>query len=63
VENDLARRSVFLLRDGDVVQVPHKFTVENTFDNSVALLPNDNIAFPSYTTDVFVLGGVNKRQV
>lgn len=58
-ENAMAE---FVPESGDVVQVPHKFLSDKTFDNSVAKLPLDNIAFPSFTSRVFVIGGVRVPQ-
>lgn len=48
----------FHLIDGDSVFAPHKFTAKNKFDFSVKELPSDSIGYPSYSKDVFVVGGV-----
>ncbi|MDB5038469.1 MAG: polysaccharide export protein, partial [Bacteriovoracaceae bacterium] len=58
VNNSKDELQSFKLQDGDSITSPHKFTIHNDFDNSVDSLPNDHMAFPSYTSEVFVLGGV-----
>lgn len=55
--NDVDMRD-FVLQDGDVIFVPHKFLSEHEFDYNIKRLPNDNIFYPAYDTRVFVIGAV-----
>lgn len=56
-ESDTFSRT--MLKDGDVVHVPHKFNSSDEASYaSIAALPNDNISFPIYNSDVYVIGGV-----
>ncbi len=58
IQNDEKELKSTFLKNGDTLHSPHKFTIDNEFDNSVLNLPNDHIAYPTYTGEVFVLGGV-----
>jgi protein involved in polysaccharide export with SLBB domain len=58
LKNDEDELKSFKIKDGDTVQIPHKFTVKNTFSNTVDSLPADQFAIPSAVKEVFVLGGV-----
>jgi Periplasmic protein involved in polysaccharide export len=48
----------FMVQDGDVIVVPHKFLTQHQFDYNLKKLPNDNIFYPSYEDRVFVIGAV-----
>lgn len=56
-EGDMA---AFMVKDGDVVVVPHMITEKNKFDYDIPKLPGDNIFYPSYEDRVFILGGVGQ---
>ncbi len=58
IENNPTATESFVLKDGDIIQVPHKFMLKNSFDQSVAQLPNDSTYYPSYMQDVYIVGGV-----
>ena len=55
VEADMRQ---FIVQDGDVIVVPHKFLTQHEFDYNLKKLPNDNIFYPSYENRVFVIGAV-----
>lgn len=48
----------FELQRGDVVIVSHILTADRNFDYNISALPSDNIFYPSFNDNVFVLGGV-----
>ncbi len=58
VDDDASQMKSFMLRDGDVVVVEHKFLTKHSFDYNLKKLPNDNIFYPAYENKVFVIGAV-----
>lgn len=48
------------LRGGDIIVVPHIFTKDKEFDYAFPELPADNIFYPSYNDNVFVIGAVTQ---
>ncbi|OGQ23292.1 MAG: hypothetical protein A3C46_05715 [Deltaproteobacteria bacterium RIFCSPHIGHO2_02_FULL_44_16] len=48
----------FLLQHGDIVVIPHLLTKEAKFDYDISALPADNLFYPSFNDNVFVLGSV-----
>jgi len=59
IPNTPADLSSTLIKNADVIVVPHILTAKNTFDYNIKKLPNDNIFYPSYEDRVFVIGAVN----
>ncbi len=59
IPNTRADLSNTLIKNADVIIIPHILTAKNTFDYNVKKLPNDNIFYPSYEDRVFVIGAVN----
>lgn len=48
------------LRAGDIVVIPHIFTKDKKFDYAFPELPADNIFYPSYNDNIFVIGAVTQ---
>ena len=46
------------LRAGDIIVIPHIFTKDKKFDYAFPELPSDNIFYPSYNDNIFVIGAV-----
>jgi protein involved in polysaccharide export with SLBB domain len=53
-----AEMAEFGIQNGDVIVFPHVLTKGRKFDYNVARLPNDNIFYPSYNDNVFIMGAV-----
>lgn len=60
LEVPLSEAAHFELKDGDVITLPHKLISDRHIVGTVDYLPNDRMDLPSYTKEVFVLGGVKK---
>ena len=48
----------FNLQNGDIVIVPHVLGQGREYDYNVASLPADNVFYPSYNDNIYVLGAV-----
>ena len=62
VENTEASLSQFEIKNGDTINIPHKFSSGIAFDYSVEELPLDNISYPSRFKKIYVIGGVRAPQ-
>ncbi len=49
----------FALQNGDVVVVPHLLTEDRKFDYNINSFPADNIFYPTFNDNVFVMGSVD----
>lgn len=55
VQEALSRKELF---NGDIVVVPHILTDGRRFDYNVSTLPADNLFFPTFNYNVYVMGAV-----
>lgn len=53
----------FVINNGDVISIPHVFTVNNKLSTEINSLPNDQFSILGYENRVFVVGGVKKPGV
>ena len=58
IQSNSKELSSFELLNGDIVVIPHVLASGRTFDYDVAQLPADNVFYPSYNDNIFVLGSV-----
>ncbi len=58
IRNNSTELSKFDLQNGDIVIIPHILTATRRFDYNVGKLPADNIFYPSFNDNVFVMGAV-----
>lgn len=58
VANRQQELNAFELRNGDIAIIPHILTGDRRFDFNVAKLPGDNVFYPSFNDNVFVMGAV-----
>jgi len=49
------------VQNGDIIIVPHIFTKDRKFDYTVDQLPSDNVFYPSYNNNIFVVGAVTNQ--
>jgi protein involved in polysaccharide export with SLBB domain len=57
VDGDMAS---FEVKDGDIIVFPHVLTKGRKFDYNIATLPNDNLFYPSFNDNVFVMGAISQ---
>lgn len=59
VPNRESELKLFDLQHGDIVIIPHILTKDRKFDYGVSQLPADNVFYPSYNDNIFVIGAVS----
>lgn len=47
-----------VVQEGDTVTFSHRFSPNRKYTDAIMQLPNDRMAYPSLTNDVYILGGV-----
>lgn len=59
VANKQEELKAFQLYNGDIVIIPHILTKDRTFDYEISELPADNVFYPSFNDNVFVIGAIS----
>ncbi|MBI4367682.1 MAG: SLBB domain-containing protein [Deltaproteobacteria bacterium] len=60
VRNDIGELTHTPVRDGDTIVIPHLLTKGKKFDYNLPELPSDNVFYPSFDDNVYVIGAVSQ---